>query len=82
MNAKDILEAQERDGTNLPSLNGTNLCHGPEGDFFGKGHPFAGRGFILIISNPPWAEPKVESFTSADAWAHCGFAYGAEGRIG
>lgn len=69
LHPKGILEAQERDGTKLPSLSGTNLCHGPEADFFCRAHPFAGRGFSLIISNPPWAEPKGETFTSADAWA-------------
>jgi N-6 DNA Methylase len=70
LNPKDILEAQERDGTKLPSLSGTNLCHGAkEGDFFGKEHPFADKQFSLIISNPPWTEPEGESFTSADAWA-------------
>ena len=70
LNPKDILEAQEKDGTKLPSLSGTNLCHGAkDGDFFGKEHPFADKQFSLVISNPPWAEPKGQSFTSADAWA-------------
>lgn len=70
LNPKDILEAQEKDGTKLPSLSGTNLCHGTEvADFFGKAHPFANEGFSLIISNPPWAEPKGATFTTADAWA-------------
>jgi hypothetical protein len=70
LNPKDILEAQEKDDTKLPSLSGTNLCHGAEdGDFFGKEHPFARKQFSLIISNPPWAEPEGDSFTSADLWA-------------
>lgn len=70
LNPKDILEAQETDGTKLPSLSGTNLRHGAkDGDFFSEEHPFADKQFSLIISNPPWAEPEGESFTSADAWA-------------
>ena len=63
----DILEAQEREGTKLPSLNGTNLAHGEEGaDFFREEHVFVGRRFSLVISNPPWAEPEGTSWTSAD----------------
>ncbi|MBU9210715.1 SAM-dependent methyltransferase [Burkholderia multivorans] len=66
----DILEAQERDGTKLPSLSDTNLAHGKvRGDFFRNSHAFHGRNFSLIISNPPWAEPEGETRTSADDWA-------------
>ncbi|WP_043156634.1 HsdM family class I SAM-dependent methyltransferase [Pseudomonas aeruginosa] len=65
----DILEAQERDGTKLPSLRDTNLAHGTQGDFFRDSHAFHGRRFSLIISNPPWAEPEGETRTSADDWA-------------
>ena len=66
----DIIEAQERDGVKLPSLDGSNLIHGPErGDFFRKSHAFGDRLFSLIISNPPWAEPEGEYRTSADDWA-------------
>jgi len=66
----DILEAQERDGTKLPSLSDTNLVHGTvRGDFFRNSHAFNGRRFSLIISNPPWAEPEGEARTSADGWA-------------
>ena len=65
----DILEAQEREGTKLPSLNGTNLAHGEKGaDFFREEHVFVGRRFSLVISNPPWAEPEGTSWTSADTW--------------
>lgn len=66
----DILEAQEREGVKLPSLDGSNLSHGPENaDFFGQTHAFGDRLFSLIISNPPWAEPEGEDRTSADDWA-------------
>jgi len=68
----DILAAQERDGTKLPSLSGTNLVYGKiQGDFFRNSHAFYGRSFSLIISNPPWAEPEGEDRTSADDWAEC-----------
>lgn len=66
----DILEAQERDGAKLPSLNDSNLAHGRHyGDFFRSSHRFHNRRFSLIISNPPWAEPEGEAQTSADEWS-------------
>ena len=66
----DILEAQERDGTKLPRLDGTNLVHGEDvADFFHEGHAFEGRRFSLVISNPPWKEPEGNARISADAWA-------------
>lgn len=66
----DILAAQERDGTKLPSLRDTNLAYGKvKGDFFRDSHAFHGRRFSLIISNPPWAEPEGETRTSTDDWA-------------
>ena len=65
----DILEAQEREGTKLPSLNGTNLTHGEEvADFFRDEHAFSGKRFSLVISNPPWAEPEGASRISTDTW--------------
>jgi hypothetical protein len=67
----DILEAQEREGGKLPSLNGANLCHGGSaGDFFSDTHGFVNRRFTLVISNPPWAEPEGQDVTSADLWAN------------
>ena len=66
----DIMEAQDSEGTMLPSLSGTNLTHGKEsGDFFLDEHAFKGKRFSIIISNPPWAEPEGASRTSADDWA-------------
>lgn len=69
LDPSDILEAQERDGAKLPSLNDSNLAHGKQhGDFFRGSHRFAAQRFSLIISNPPWAEPEGEATTSADEW--------------
>ena len=66
----DLMEAQEREGARLPQLKGANLTHGEEAaDFFGDDHAFLDRRFSLIISNPPWVEPKASSKTSADSWA-------------
>lgn len=64
----DIMVAQERENVKLPTLGGSNLHHGTCGDFFSPDHGFAGRRFSLIISNPPWAEPKGNVVTSADRW--------------
>lgn len=70
LNPADILAAQEREGTKLPSLSGRNLVHGlKDADFFRASHAFNARRFSLIISNPPWAEPEGEEHTSADDWA-------------
>lgn len=66
----DILDAQEREKARLPRLKGVNLLAGKEeADFFAPKHGFSDRKFSLIISNPPWAEPKGEDRTSADDWA-------------
>ena len=66
----DIMEAQERDGTELPTLKGSNLADGPEvGDFFTQTHAFIEKRFSLVISNPPWREPEGTERTTADAWA-------------
>jgi hypothetical protein len=64
----DVLAAQEQDGVRLPTLRGTNLCDGPSADIFGDEHPFAGRRFSQILSNPPWNEVSGEE-SSADRWA-------------
>lgn len=70
LDPSDIMEAQESEGTKLPSLNGSNLTHGEEAaDFFRDEHAFNGKRFSLIISNPPWAEPEGTSKNSADKWA-------------
>jgi len=69
LNPADIMEAQERENVKLPSLDGTNLRHGPAADFFGPNHGFADKCFSLIISNPPWSEPDGQDVTSADLWA-------------
>ena len=66
----DVMEAQEREGVKLPSLDGVNLHHGQgSADFFSQTHAFNRRRFSLLISNPPWAEPEGEAQTSADSWA-------------
>ena len=64
----DIMEAQERNAVKLPALDGTNLRHGENADFFAIDHGFSGRHFDLVISNPPWKEPSATSATSADKW--------------
>jgi N-6 DNA Methylase len=69
INPADIMEAQEREKTKLPSLEGTNLQHDEAGDFFGADHGFAAKRFSLIISNPPWSEPEGQDVTTADTWA-------------
>lgn len=64
----DIKEAQEHDDVKLPRLDGTNLLHGENADFFGPNHDFLGMKFDLFISNPPWKELSGATVTSADEW--------------
>ena len=66
----DIMEAQERDDADLPTLKGSNLASGSAaGDFFKSDHAFAGKQFSVVISNPPWREPEGVEQTTADQWA-------------
>ncbi len=69
LNPADIMEAQERERTKLPSLEGANLQHDKAGDFFSAEHGFSEKRFSLIISNPPWSEPEGQDVTTADTWA-------------
>ena len=66
----DIRRALDDGGARLPLLQGSNLAYGEEtGDFFRDTHAFRDRRFSLVLSNPPWVEPKATTTTSADAWA-------------
>ncbi len=66
----DVLALQENEKVKLPSLGGQNLFGGIDGDFFGCKHPLLKHGgFTLMLSNPPWLEPKKDDVTSADVWA-------------
>jgi len=69
LDPSDIREAQSRERAKLPTLKGTNLLFGDAGDFFGPEHGFSNRKFSLILSNPPWIEPRGSEVTSADVWA-------------
>lgn len=68
----DVLALQENEKVKLPNLDGENLVSGEErGDFFGDANPLAGsRRFSIVLSNPPWREPKKGEETSADTWAN------------
>ena len=67
----DVLALQENEKVTLPNLDGGNLASGERlGDFFGDANPFAGsHRFSIVLSNPPWREPKRDEKTSADIWA-------------
>jgi len=69
LDPSDIREAQSRERVKLPTLKGSNLLFGDAGDFFGPKHGFSHRKFSLILSNPPWIEPRGNDVTSADIWA-------------
>lgn len=67
----DVLALQENENVKLPTLQNANLFSGAEkGDFFSSANPLVTkRRFTLVVSNPPWREPKKNEFTSADVWA-------------
>jgi len=67
----DILALQENENVKLPPLHNANLFSGKDkGDFFSDENPLSSsRRFSLVISNPPWREPKRNERTSADNWA-------------
>lgn len=67
----DVLALQENENVKLPSLQNANLFSGAEkGDFFSAANPLVTkRRFTLVLSNPPWREPKKLEVTTADAWA-------------
>lgn len=67
----DVLALQQNEQVKLPSLQGKNLVSGLEkGDFFSPLNPLASqRKYTLLLSNPPWGEPKRDVVTSADNWA-------------
>lgn len=67
----DISALQEREDIKLPNLRNANLYYGNEkGDFFSSRNPhLKSKQFTLLLSNPPWREPKGKEATSADVWA-------------
>ncbi|HAW54608.1 MAG TPA: DNA methylase, partial [Hyphomonas sp.] len=69
LDPSDIREAQSKERVKLPTLKGVNLLFGATGDFFSPDHGFNGRTFSLVLSNPPWIEPRGSDVTSADIWA-------------
>ena len=65
----EILELQDIENCELPTLADRNLLRGDEADLFKETHGFARNRFSLFICNPPWGEPDGQSFTTADQWA-------------
>lgn len=76
-----IISAQEREGVKLPTLDGTNLHHGSAGDIFSPSHGLLNEKFDLVISNPPWKEPKGDEETTADVWARRNWAVPSKSPI-
>ncbi len=67
----DIAELQDNDNVKLPSLSQKNILGGQQrGDFFSEMNPHAtSRRFTILLSNPPWIEPKKSQKLSSDHWA-------------
>ncbi|AYQ27481.1 DNA methylase [Polaromonas sp. SP1] len=66
----DLLKLTEQGKAHLPTLNERNIIRGAKGDFFSGENPLVKRGnFTLLISNPPWLEPKGKELLSSDRWA-------------
>ena len=67
---RDVAALQENHNVKLPRLRKSNLFSGVvQGDFFSPANAHLGRtGITLILSNPPWMEPKKSQLTTADTW--------------
>jgi hypothetical protein len=66
----DIAKLTAEGNAKLPTLRGTNIFTGNEGDFFSSYNPLAAKQkATLFLSNPPWVEPDGEDVLSADEWA-------------
>lgn len=66
----DLLKLTAQGKAQLPTLDGHNIIRGTKGDFFSAENPLVKRGnFTLLISNPPWLEPKGRQLLSSDTWA-------------
>ena len=67
----DISRLQDDNQVKLPNLSKRNIIGGAaRGDFFSEknGH-LTGTKFSIILSNPPWVEPKGKASVTSDAWA-------------
>lgn len=67
---RDIVELQENENVKLPPLSSGNIVGGKrEGDFFSSENKLStGKKFTLILSNPPWVEPRGSDVTTSDQW--------------
>lgn len=67
----DISKLQEDSQAKLPGLRNSNIVGGPEkGDFFSDHNSHAtSHHFTVLLSNPPWVEPKGRTKLSSDTWA-------------
>lgn len=66
----DLLKLTTQGKSKLPTLDGRNIIRGAKGDFFSDANPLVKRGdATLLISNPPWLEPKGKELLSSDIWA-------------
>lgn len=66
----DIAQLQDDQNVKLPELIGQIISDDGEGDFFDPANTIAAdRSASVVISNPPWFEPKGDSGTHAyEAW--------------
>lgn len=67
----DISKLREDSKVKLPNLGHTNIIGGAtRGDFFSDKNPHAAsHRFTVLLSNPPWVEPKGGIKLSSDKWA-------------
>jgi len=67
----DIAELQEDENVKFPTLGDKNILGGKDaGDFFSDKNHLASSGtFTILLSNPPWVEPKKNILLSSDKWA-------------
>ncbi|WP_077277139.1 HsdM family class I SAM-dependent methyltransferase [Thioalkalivibrio denitrificans] len=67
----DISKLQDNSRVKLPNLSQGNIIGGVDrGDFFSNRNPHANsHNFTILLSNPPWVEPKGRTDLPSDTWA-------------
>ena len=67
----DIAELMRKKHDKLPTLIGTNIFAGTQGDMFGRRHPILIGAMprpTIMLSNPPWLEPAKLAKPTFEKW--------------
>lgn len=68
----DVARLRDDANVKLPKLLGKILIGNSDGDFFAQGNRLAAQApedVTVLLSNPPWGEPKINQSHLYEAWA-------------